>query len=329
MKQGAFCRRKRLPLSALVLGGLLYASTASAATLVTTVATDYADGQMGTVNGSQTCDIVDPPAEEGVLENLGGDASVFNIHQQGMSKLLLKYSRNGETTYQIFDPNHLKEEAGGAKGKLTSVKNPHAVAATDNFIYATGYDLGKIGVIREDGGALKEQTAASVDLKNDIKQYANYQFTESYKNNDTGETDTGNPAAAKVHGEALLIDGRNLYAAVSVNPTGSWKSYDDGFLMQYKIKDDGSLEFGSYTRIGRNTDQARLNKFNDHILLTAVGGKQNTGAGNASHTEISIAQMGADGKLSSTVQKKVELPAAVKWHGLCHDVQSLVIRLRH
>lgn len=85
MKQGAFCRRKRLPLSALVLGGLLYASTASAATLVTTVATDYADGQMGTVNGSQTCDIVDPPAEEGVLENLGGDASVFNIHQQGMA----------------------------------------------------------------------------------------------------------------------------------------------------------------------------------------------------------------------------------------------------
>lgn len=323
MKQGAFCRRKRLPLSALVLGGLLYASTASAATLVTTVATDYADGQMGTVNGSQTCDIVDPPAEEGVLENLGGDASVFNIHQQGMSKLLLKYSRNGETTYQIFDPNHLKEEAGGAKGKLTSVKNPHAVAATDNFIYATGYDLGKIGVIREDGGALKEQTAAAVDLKNDIKQYANYQFTESYKNNDTGETDTGNPAAAKVHGEALLIDGRNLYAAVSVNPTGSWDSYDDGFLMQYKIKDDGSLEFGSYTRIGRNTDQARLNKFNDHILLTAVGGKQNTGAGNASHTEISIAQMGADGKLSSTVQKKVELPAAVKSTG--EDMRDLKV----
>ena len=311
MKKGFLGKRRCLRLSSLVLSGLLCASTASAATLVTTIATDYSDGQMGVVNGSRIYDSVDPPAQEGVLKNLGGDASIFNIHQQGESKLLLKYSLDGETTYQLLNPDGLAGASNGAKGKLVSVKNPHAVAATDGYIYATGYDLGKIGVIRENAGALEEQTAV-IDLKNDIKQHANYQFTESYTNNDTGETKTGNPAAAKVHGEALLIDGRNLYVAASLNPTGSPDSYDDGFLMQYEIKDDGSLSFGSYTRIGRNTDQVRLNKFNDHILLTAVGGKQNMGVGNDSHTQISIAQMGANGRLSSTVQKKVELPAAVK-----------------
>ena len=224
MKKGLFRKHRSLRLSALVLGGLLCASTTSAATLVTAVATDYADSQMGSLTGSHVNTLVNDPANEGLLKNLGGDASVYNFHQYGVSKLLLKYNTGGETAYRLLNPNALTGASEGAKGKLSSVPNPHAVAATDQFIYAAGYDQGKIGVLREDGGTLKEQTAATVDLKNDIKQYAGYQFTESYTNHDTGVTQTGNPTAAKVHGEALLINGRNLYAAVSVNPTGSWVS---------------------------------------------------------------------------------------------------------
>ena len=105
MKKGSFFRRNHLPLSALVLGGLLYASTASAATLVTSIATDYSDGQMGSLSGSQTNGFTDDSPQEGVLKNLGGDASVFNFHQQGTSKLLLKYSLGGETTYRLLDPD--------------------------------------------------------------------------------------------------------------------------------------------------------------------------------------------------------------------------------
>ena len=323
MKKGLFRRHRSVRLSALVLGGLLCASTTSAATLVTAVATDYADSQMGTLTGSHVNTLVNDPANEGLLKNLGGDASVFNVHQYGVSKLLLKYNTGGETTYRLLNPNALTETSEGAKGKLSSVTNPHAVAATDQFIYVAGYDQGKIGVLHEDDGMLKEQNATTVDLKNDIKQYAGYQFTESYTDHDTGVTQTGNPTDAKVHGEALFINGRNLYAAVSVNPTGSWDSYDDGFLMHYKIKDDGSLTFAGSTRIGRNTDQVRLNRFNDHILLTAIGGKQNTGAGNPSHTGIDIVQTGNDGTVSAATTKKVVLPAHIKSTG--EDLRDLKV----
>ena len=211
MKKGFFRRQRRLSLSALVLSGLFCASAASAATLVTTIATDYNDGQMGVINGSHMYDLNEPP-QEGLLQNLGGDASVFNFHQNGVSKLLVKYNAGGTTSYHLFNPYDFGNPT--AKGKISSVVNPHAVAATDKFIYVTGYDFGKIGILREDGGALNEQTSAAVDLKNDIKQYAGYQFTETYKDLDKGTTQNGNPSAAKVHGEALLIDGKNLYAAV-------------------------------------------------------------------------------------------------------------------
>ena len=86
--------------------------------------------------------------------------------------------------------------------------------------------------------------------------------------------------------------------------------------MQYDIQDDGSLKFGSYTRISRNIDQGRLNKFNDQILISCIGGYQHyNGTGNTHHTAISVAKIDESGKLTGTEQRRANLPANVKATG--------------
>ena len=79
-----------------------------------------------------------------------------------------------------------------------------------------------------------ENTSAVVNLKNDIQQYCGYNFNEAFQNIDDNKSYVGDPDKAQVHGEALLVDGKNLYVATSVNPLGGYEPYDDGFLMQYE-----------------------------------------------------------------------------------------------
>ena len=327
MQKGYFGKRSHIKLGALVLSGLFYSATASAATLVTEISTDYSSSNMGTVSGSRVTTTVDDAVHKSVIKGLEGDAALFSLHDaQGENKVFLKgyvYGLTGDTTNRLLNPNLLGGMSSEAEGKINAVVNPHGITAEGGFIYATGYNLGKIGVVQKEGAALKENTAAAVDLKRDIQQYAGYTFTETYQNHDTGQTYTGDPNAAQVHGEALVTNGRNLYAAVSVNPNGGFNSYDDGFLMHYKIQDDGRLQFASSTRIGRNTDQVRLNQFNDHILLTAIGGKQNYGSGNVSHTALNIVQTNAAGALIGAAAKKAVLPAHVKSTG--EDLRDLKV----
>ena len=71
-----------------------------------------------------------------------------------------------------------------------------------------------------------------------------------------------------------------LYVAASVNLKGGYDNYDNGYLMQYKINSDGGLSYNGYARIGKNTDQVKLNNYNHLILSTSIGGYQNYGFGN-------------------------------------------------
>ena len=317
-----FCRKQRMRLAALVAGGLLCASTASAANLVSTVPSDYGNSEMGTVTGSRVTTDVDAEPQVGVLKNLGRDTASYGLHLAGKSMVFLRQYTYSTTELEgnlLIDPNSKGAAAAVAGGKSLAAPNPHAVAGTDTHIYVTGYDLGKIGVVQRVGNKLFENRAATVDLKEDIKRYCGYTFAESFENLDkdqhgnAGNTYTGDPEKAQVHGEALLTVGKKLYVATSVNPRGGYDPYDDGFLMQYDIKDDGSLQFGSYTRISRNIDQGRLNRFNDHLLVSCIGGYQHyDGSGNTHYTAISVAKIDDNGRLIGTQKKSVRLPQHVK-----------------
>ena len=108
---------------------------------------------------------------------------------------------------------------------------------------------------------------------------------------------TGNTYDDKVtvHGEGLLADQGSLYVVASVNLTGDYYNYDPSYLMQYKVNGDGTLTYQSYTRLGKNTDTPRVNLYNNMILVTAIGGYQNSGFGNED-TSIDVATI-SSGKL--------------------------------
>ena len=304
MTKGFFRRRSRLHLSALVLGGLFYGSTACAADLVTATASDYTHGDVGTVTGSRVTTDVDVTVRKEVLKDQGGDIALYNFHQDDLSRLLMRsYDFNHPTALPslLYDAGTLGTAGAKlAEGTITASPNTHSVAVTNTAIYATGYDLGKIGVAKRTGAALTENTGATIDLKNDIKNHAGHNFNGNYEiheNDGTVTQKTSSEAAAKVRGEALLIDGDNLYAAASINPEGGYSPYDDGYLLHYKIQSDGTLAYESAARIGRNVGN-RISKFNDTLFIAGGGGMQRA-SGNKNHSEISAVTLDAAGKLGS------------------------------
>ena len=68
---------RRLHLTALVMGSLLYGSAANAANLVSTIPSDYGNSEMGTVTGSRVTTHVDAAPQSGVLKNLNRDPASF------------------------------------------------------------------------------------------------------------------------------------------------------------------------------------------------------------------------------------------------------------
>ena len=63
----------------------------------------------------------------------------------------------------------------------------------------------------------------------------------------------------------------------SSNQNGTYTDYNDGYVLQYHVNDDGSLTYKSYTRMGKNSDQSRMNFYNDKLLISFIGGMQNYG----------------------------------------------------
>ena len=85
-----FSKVQRMRLSILVMGGMLWASTASAANLVSTIPSDYGNSEMGAVTGSRVTTDVDATPQAGVLKNLNRDPASFGFHQKGKSMVLLR-----------------------------------------------------------------------------------------------------------------------------------------------------------------------------------------------------------------------------------------------
>ena len=284
-----------------------------AANLMVTIPSNYSSSIMGTITGSRVTTTVDGTAKT-VREKLNGDPGVFNINVNGQSKVFMR-QYNYSTSAGSLIPNEILDSDGDfniptASGKLTKTANPHGVATWKNYVYSVGYDLGNIAIGKIDGALLTEITTDTKvhNLLKDIKA-----------TNDASIGDYTTNAAA--HGEGAAVRGNDLYVIASVNKNGGYSDYDDGYLMHYTIKSDGTLDYKDYTRIGKNTDESRVNMYNDHIFVSAIGGMQNYGAGNA-ETSITAATL-TNGAVSKEKTKRITVPTRVKATG--QDFRDLKI----
>lgn len=272
-------KRKMAFLTALI-GSLMAGSSVGAANLMATIPSDYANSQMGGVTGSRVTTKVDAAPVVGAVTDLNRDPATFSLHVNGESRIYLRqytYSTTALHESVLIDADSNWSSASNPKGSTSAVPNAHAVAGYGNYIYATGYDNGKIGLVKVSGSSLLEDLSKTVDLKKDIKEKTGDADAKLY---DTYRNDSGQVTITKVHGEGLLAKDGYLYVAASVNLKGDNNNYDNGYLMQYRINNDGSLTYTDYARIGKNTDKVRLNSYNQLILSTSVGGYQNYGENN-------------------------------------------------
>ena len=269
-------KRKMAFLTALI-GSLMAGSSVGAANLMATIPSDFANSQMGGVTGSRVTTKVDAEPLAGAVQDLNGDAATFSVFINGESQIFLRqytYSTVALKGSVLMDADGDWASVNNPTGEITAVPNAHAAVGYGNTLYTTGYDNGQIGLAKVNGKPLVENKLKTVNLKTDIKEKTGDVDAASY---DTYKDTNGKVQFTSVHGEGLLIKDGYLYVAASVNKKGGADDYDNGYLLQYKIKNDGSLEYRDYARIGKNTDKVRLNSYNNLILATAVGGYQNYG----------------------------------------------------
>lgn len=269
-------KRKMAFLTALI-GSLMAGSSVGAANLMATIPSDYHNSQMGGVTGSRVTTTVDAAPVVGTVKNLNGDPATFSVFINGESQIFLRqytYSTVALKGSVLMDADGDWASVNNPTGEITAVPNAHAAVGYGNTLYTTGYDNGQIGLAKVNGKQLVENKLKTVNLKTDIKEKTGDVDAASY---DTYKDTNGEVQFTSVHGEGLLIKDGYLYVAASVNKKGRTDDYDNGYLLQYKIKNDGSLEYRDYARIGKNTNNVRLNSYNNLILATAVGGYQHYG----------------------------------------------------
>ena len=174
-----------------------------AANLMVTIPSNYSKSIMGTITGSRVTTTVDGTPQK-VREGLNGDPGVFNINVQGQSKIFLRqYTYSSKPAdlkiNEILDADG-NFNVADASGKLINVANPHGVAANGNYVYATGYDLGRISISRINGTTLTEITDKDTvtNLLSDIKDK-------------TGDASVGEyTSKTAAHGEGLAVRGNDL-----------------------------------------------------------------------------------------------------------------------
>ena len=306
-------KRKMAFLTALI-GSLMAGSSVGAANLMATIPSDYANSQMGGVTGSRVTTKVDAAPVVGAVKNLNRDPATFSVMLDGESKIFLRQYVYGVTDLKgsiLMDADGDWASGANPTGVIKAVPNAHAVTGFGNTIYATGYDQGQVGIAHIVDNQIAEDTTKTVDLKKDIKEKTGDIDAKTY---DTYTDTNGSIQTTRVHGEGLLVKDDYLYVAASVNLKGGYDNYDNGYLMQYKINSDGGLSYNGYARIGKNTDQVKLNNYNHLILSTSIGGYQNYGFGNK---ETSLDYVNINGNNIGNLhdKKSIILPEQVKNDG--------------
>lgn len=306
-------KRKMAFLTALI-GSLMAGSSVGAANLMATIPSDYDNSQMGGVTGSRVTTKVDAAPVVGAVKALNRDPATFSVMLDGESKIFLRQYVYNDTELKgniLMDADGDWASGANPTGVIKAVPNVHAVTGFGNTIYATGYDQGQVGIAHVVDHRIAEDTTKTVNLKQDIKEKTGDVDAKKY---DTYTDTDGSLQTPTVHGEGLLVKDGYLYVAASVNLTGDYHNYDNGYLMQYKINSDGGLSYHGYARIGKNTDQVKLNNYNHLILNTSIGGYQNYGFGNK---ETSLDYVNITGNNIGNLhdKKSIILPEQVKNDG--------------
>ena len=125
-----------------------------AANLAAAVASDYANSQMGAVTGSRVTTKVDSALQAGAVKDLNGDPATFAVNINGKSNIYLRqytYSTTDLKKSTLMEAQGNWNAVSNPAGELTAVPNAHAMVGYGNFLYGTGYDLGKIGIAEVKG----------------------------------------------------------------------------------------------------------------------------------------------------------------------------------
>lgn len=306
-------KRKMAFLTALI-GSLMAGSSVGAANLMATIPSDYTNSQMGGVTGSRVTTKVDADPVVGAVKGLNKDPATFSVMLDGKSKIFLRQYVSGDTELKgsiLMDADGDWASSSNPTGVTQAVPNAHAVTGFGNTIYAAGYDQGQVGIAHVVGNRIVEDINKTVDLKQDIKEKTGDVDAKKY---DTYTDTNGSIQKTSVHGEGLLVKDGYLYVAASVNLKGGYDNYDNGYLMQYKINSDGGLSYNGYARIGKNTDQVKLNNYNHLILSTSIGGYQNYGFGNK-ETSLDCVNITGNNIGNLHDKKSIILPEQVKNDG--------------
>ena len=296
-----FSKSKKAAILASIMGGWMIGGSAFAANLLITVPSDYGASNMTAITGSRVTDKVDSKANVAVIESLNKDPGTYSFVLDGKSMFLLRqynYSTVDLIPSKVIgaDTTWSKDEVYPS-GIITKGANPHSAAGHNGYIYVGDYDLGTIGVVKYDKNVLTEEISKSRNLIEDLNNYCGMSYS----------------SPGWVHGEGMVVKNGQLYVVVSINPKGGYDPYDDSIIMQYQIKDDGSLEYVNYTCSARNPDSVKLNNYNDILLHTGIGGYQYVGHGN-SESAITLATI--NNNVLNQESKSVVLPENVKSNGL-------------
>ncbi|WP_371366990.1 hypothetical protein SRRS_11280 [Sporomusa rhizae] len=229
----------------------------------TVVNSAYSEGLAGAISGERTGNPTDFTSSTKVTP-LNSDPALFNFFQGNESRLVLRqYNVSSPADLKfnkIIDPFASSWTPSLAEQKWDGVRNLHAVATKGNFLYATGYDLGKISVVNMSSG---------------YTQTTSYQFPTAWPSIPTSVV----PAGASVHGEGLTVVGNNLYALFTVNPSGGYSVYSDSVVVKFNILANGTLSYVNYMTVGKNA--FTLDHYNNKLYICALGGMQNAGSSNA------------------------------------------------
>ena len=296
-----FSKSKKAAILASIMGGWMIGGSAFAANLLITVPSNYGASNMTAITGSRVTDKVDSKANVAVIESLNKDPGTYSFVLDGKSMFLLRqynYSTVDLIPSKVIgaDTTWSKDEVYPS-GVITKGANPHSAAGYNGYVYVGDYDLGTIGVVKYDKNVLTEEVSKSRNLMEDLNKYCGMSYS----------------SPGWVHGEGMVVKNGQLYVVVSINPKGGYDPYDDSIIMQYQIKDDGSLEYVNYTCSARNPDSVKLNNYNDILLHTGIGGYQYVGHGN-SESAITLATI--NNNVLNQVSKSVVLPENVKSNGL-------------
>ena len=230
---------------------------------------------------------------------LSNDVDVYRVELNGKAYAFVRQTTGTGTVALegiVLDLNDWATIGTEQYKGVTDSVNAHAAAGKGKFVYLADYTGCQIGVgeLSEDDKTILNRSDLTVNLRDDLAKNAGIDFSDG---------------TYYLHGEGMLIDGDYLYVLANVNKNSEWGNYQPSYLIKYVIQPNGSLKYLDHTTMGKNTDMARIGKYNNYMFTTAIGGYQNYGEV-SQYSSLDFANIGESGLFGEN--GKINLPDNVK-----------------